>query len=213
MMGRRRWYWGVAAVLVLWIGLSGAAPAAAQTRSLYWRRWDVTIDRLDPHANRFTVVETHDIQFTSGQFRFGYRSIPLDRVEDLVNVAVYDGGTALTPSCGEVAGTFCVRYEVVGGLRTYGGGGQLDWFAIGADHSFPIQSATVTVHLPDEAIPREGIDPIASYGPPTTVARNGSDVVFSVARPLQAGEGLEVRIQCLGRWPYTMSGTPGGVTR
>ncbi len=221
MMGRRRWYWGITTVLVLWVGLSGAAPVAAQTRSLYWRRWDVTIDHIDPRTNRFTVVETHDIQFTSGQFRFGFRSIPLDRVEDLVNVAVYDGGTALTPSCGEAAGTFCVRrnnheleityyflrpaqnerrvfeiaYEVVGGLRTYGGGDQLDWFAIGADHSFPIQGATVTVHLPDDAIPREGIDPIASYGPPTTVTRNGSDVVFSVARSLQAGEGLEVRIQ------------------
>ncbi len=220
-MSRRRWWAALALLLLLLTALWTVTPAQAQARSLYWRRWDVSIDSVNTRENRFAVAEVHDIQFTSGQFRFGFRAIPLDRVEDLTNFRVWEGETELVRNCSEQPGTFCVtqtggeaqivyyflrpaqderrvftiEYEVVGGLRSYEGGDQLDWFAVAPDHSFPIESATVTVRMPEGFAPREGVDPVVSYGAPTTVTVQGDVVTYTATRRISASEGLEIRIQ------------------
>jgi len=218
---KKRWQWIGAGLLLLLYMTGVVIPAQAQSRSLYWRRWDVSIDSIDTRANSFDVAEIHDIQFTSGLFRFGFRSIPLDRVERLENVRVREGETYLTPECTQRAGTYCVtvennelqlvyyflrpaqnerrvfviEYTVVGGLRSYEDGDQLDWFAIAPDHSFPIANATVTVRMPPGYAPREGVDPVVSYGAPTTVTVQGDLVTFTAPKQIGASEALEIRVQ------------------
>jgi len=219
MSGRGKWLILVGGVCLalLW----AATPAGAQSRALYWRRWDVSIDEIDTRANRFHISEIHEIQFTSGTFRFGFRSILWERMEGIENVAVYEGETPLARDCGGSAGTFCavrvgdefqityyfltpatnerrtfvVEYDVVGGLRSYEGGDQLNWFVIAPDHSFPVKSSTITVRMPQGFAPRPDVDPVVSYGPPTTVTVQDTLVTFTTTREIGADEGLEIRIQ------------------
>ncbi len=221
MIRRRQWWLAVVLLTMALFAFGTAVTAQAQSRSLYWRRWDVTIDNVDTTANRFSVTEVHDIQFVGGSFRFGFRAIPVaDRLDRITNVRVSEGGVPLQQGCMEQAGTYCVTddgrelrivyyflrpayseqrvftitYDVSGPLFYYEGGDQIDWFAIAPDHAYPIQSAVVTVRLPEAYAPRE-TDPVASYGAPAEITRSGTEVVFRATRQIAANEALEVRVQ------------------
>ncbi|MBN1964935.1 MAG: DUF2207 domain-containing protein, partial [Anaerolineae bacterium] len=217
---RRKW-WALVVLVGMIASLWVVVPTQAQSQSLYWRRWDVTINNVDINANRFHVVETHSIAFTSGTFRYGYRSIPLDRVDQLTGVRVLEGEAPLREACTQQAGTYCatrrgedleivyyftrpaqseertfyIEYDVVGGLRSYEGGDQLDWYAIAPDHSFPITASTVTIQLPAQFPPREGVDPVVSYGAATEVSVNGSTIIYRSTDRISASQALEVRVQ------------------
>lgn len=227
------WRWiGIAVVAIGFLMLVGQSPVTAQSKTLFWQRWDVTIDNVDTTANRFVVTEVHDIQFTSGVFTFGFRSIPIgDRLDSLTNIQVFDGETPLRESCGSGSGTFCVsrsgdeleivyyfsrsvqnerrvftiKYQVDGGLRYYEGGDQIDWFAVAPDHSFPIRSSTVTVHLPGESTPRD-TDPAEAYYVPAEITQSGSTVTFVASREISADEAFEIRVQ----YPHNPAGNVAG---
>ena len=180
----------LALVLAVTLMLLMAWPVNAQSRSVFWQRWDVLIDNVDTAANRFDVTESYDIYFT-GTFRFGSAVIPLQNLEDIHSVEVYEGGQPLRESCAENPGTYCVqnsadelsvtyyftqpltdarqqfdiRYTVDGALRIYEGGDQLWWTAIPSEHyGFSIGSSTITVQMPPGFAPREGVDPVVTYG-------------------------------------------------
>jgi hypothetical protein len=166
--------------LVAALALTGVAHA--QSQSLYWDRFDVNITVL-PNGD-FVVEEVQAIVFTSGEFHFGYRNIPMDRLERITDVEVWEGdrryepgqGTAYTfqtsvdggdfviqwyfPYTSNSSHTFVLRYTVQGGLRYYDGGDQLFWKAVYADRDFPVYNSTVTVQLPGGA----AADPVAAYG-------------------------------------------------
>jgi hypothetical protein len=55
------------------LAVGAVQPAHAQAKSLHWERFDVDITVLP--GGDFVVEETQVIQFTSGTFREGYRSI------------------------------------------------------------------------------------------------------------------------------------------
>ena len=78
-------------------------PAAAQSRSVFWQHWDVLIDNVDTAANQFDVTETHDVHF-SGTFRFGSRVIETDRLDDISNLRISQGKTALQQGLLRTAG-------------------------------------------------------------------------------------------------------------
>jgi|FLYN01.1.fsa_nt_gi uncharacterized membrane protein len=207
------------AALLLILNLT--LPAVAQSRSVYWERWDVIIDNVDTAANRFDVAEIYLVNFT-GTFRFGSAVIPMENVEDIRNVQVYQNDQPLRESCSQQPGTFCVQYQgdevsiryeffrpitnsasrfrleytVVGGLRVYQDGDQLWWKAIPEEHfGFPIGSSQITVQLPPGFAPREGIDPIETYGAPADIQVNGTTVVAQATEPI-GGEGFfEIRVQ------------------
>src|SRR5687767_15026841 len=84
-----------------------AAPASAQSRSVFWRQWDVRIDNVDTTDNSFDVAELYTIDF-SGTFQFGSVAIPYTNLEDITNIQVYQNGQSLRASCSEQPGTFCV---------------------------------------------------------------------------------------------------------
>lgn len=208
----------VAALLILG---SSVGVGNAQTKSVYWKTWNVNIDRVDTSGNSFHVVESYDIQFT-GSFTFGTAGIPLDRVENINNVQVSQSGQQLSATCSGGRGTFCAQntgselqityyffqpiqnssgtfdlsYDVYGAIRVYDSGDQLWWDGVSTDHyGFPVQSSTITVQLPSGFAPREGIDPIVTYGAPGEITVNGGLVKATATRTIAGNEGFSLRIQ------------------
>ena len=67
--------------------LTGVASAAEKT--YVWDRLDVDITVL--RNSDLRIVERQQFTYTSGTFHFGYRSIPMDRLESITNVEVWEG--------------------------------------------------------------------------------------------------------------------------
>lgn len=206
--------------LTLFLSINLAATAQ-DGRSVFWRHWDVNITNLDMVRNVFDVAEIYDVQF-SGTFRFGSAVIPNTRLESISNVEVLEDGRPLQRSCSGNPGTFCVenvqegtsityyfersitddnqqfeiRYTVSGALRSYEGGDQLWWIAVPEDkYGFSVGASTITVTLPDGYAPREGIDPIETYGVTSTVNQNGTRVTAVANTPIGPNEVFEIRVQ------------------
>jgi uncharacterized membrane protein YgcG len=198
-----------------------AAPASAQSRSVFWRQWDVRIDNVDTTDNSFDVAELYTIDF-NGTFQFGSVAIPYTNLEDITNIQVYQNGQSLRASCSEQRGTFCVSnnndelsityyfvqpitddssrfeidYTVNGALRIYDGGDQLWWTAIPDEHfGFSIGSSTITVEMPEGYAPREGIDPVETYGAPADVDVQGTTITATAREQLGGDEYFEIRVQ------------------
>ena len=193
----------------------------AQARSVFWQRWDVRIENVDTASNRFDVTETHDVHF-SGTFSFGSRVISRVNTSDIINIRIYEDERALQPGCAQAPGTFCVTesgdglsiryhffqpitdssrvfrisYTVIGALRVYESGDQLWWTVIPSEHyGFSIGSSTVVVQMPDNFGPREGIDPVVTYGAPATITVEGATVRAVTTRTVRGDERLEIRVQ------------------
>lgn len=215
-MGKRAAAAGVIFLLCLL-----ALPAYAQARSVFWQRWDVVIDNIDTAANRFDVTETHDVYFT-GTFSFGSRVISRTNLTDIQDIQVYSGEQLLRPGCAQAPGTFCVSetsdgvsiryyftqpltntahvfritYSVLGALRSYDAGDQLWWTVIPAEHfGFSIGSSTVTVHMPAGFAPREGVDPVVTYGAAANVSVEGTVVRAVATGTIKGSEQFEIRVQ------------------
>ena len=195
-------------VAVCWL----AAPAAAQeARELAWRRYDVALDvRRD---GRVLVTETQEVEYLSGTWRNGARSIPLSRIGSLSRVDVYEivgqserllpseeteesGERAISwryaPATAGDIRTFRLRYTVEGVVRGYPDNQQIRWIAVPPDRTFPVRRSTVTLTLPGGAEPQV----LASYpeqlgGDETAMADGASFRVGDVP----AGDGFEVRAQ------------------
>jgi uncharacterized membrane protein len=211
----------VAVVAIAQLILLFASPVAAQSRSVFWERWDVAIDNMDVAANRFDVAEVYAINFT-GTFSFGSAVIATTNLEDIRDIRVYQNDQALRENCSQQAGTFCVEdtsegravtyyfmqpitnsssrfrieYTVIGALRVYSGGDQLWWTAIPEEHyGFPIGSAQITVQLPSGLAPREGVDPIETFGAPADIKVNGTTVDAQATQSLGGEDFFEIRVQ------------------
>ncbi|MCK6577679.1 MAG: DUF2207 domain-containing protein [Anaerolineae bacterium] len=209
--------------LLLTIGFvfSGLASAAAQDRSVTWKRWDVIIDSVDPVENAFRVSEVYDIQF-SGTFRFGSRAIPYTNLDSITDVAVTQDGRPLVLSCSGNEGTVCaqpngdelqityyfrdpitngsaafvISYVVSGALRVYPDGDQLWWQAIPSDHfGFPIERSKITVELPVGYAPREGVDPVVTYGASSEVNVEGAMVTAVANGMITGSQYFDIRVQ------------------
>ncbi len=202
-------------VLLAWTSIVG------QTRSVVWERWDVIIDNIDTSNNHYTITEIYDLSFT-GTFRFGQREIDQTNLTNITNIFVKENGRDLIADCSGTMGTFCVTntangvqikyifrqtitnarqnfeigFTVEGALRSYDGGDQLWWTAIPSEHfGFPILQSTITVNMPQNAAPREGIDPVKTYGARSDVRVNGATVVAQAIEAIQGNQFFEIRVQ------------------
>ena len=193
----------------------------AQEKSLVWNRYDADI--TVQNNGDLLVQETQEIAFTSGSFHFGYRAIPLDRVDNITNLQVFerrgDRLTAFSESTSENENTFrsyindsnelviywyfpytsnathtyVIQYVVKGGLRIYDEGDHVWWKAIPPDRGFPILNSQVKVNLPATFNATQLT--YASYGAQSSVySPDGSTVIFT-ASDISAGEEMEVRVQ------------------
>ena len=218
--------WTVLILLgVLCIGLlmTQAAPVLAAEKSIVWDAFDVDIQ---VNANgAFDVTERQAIRFMGGDFTFGYRSIPKDRLGYIDNWAVTDAsGNVYTQASSGVAPytfvvsdtggdygirwyfpatdepeTYTLQYTVHDGLRYYPDGDQLWWKAVYGDRSYPVLSSRVRVLLPNPAVAQQYqayINGADARGSVTAqLLDDGRAVIFDAARRLNAGEELEVRVE------------------
>ncbi len=79
-----------ALLLVVVVLLAVGGVAQAQDKTLYWQRYDVDITILT--NGDFRVIETNELVFTSGTFRFGQREIPIDKLDGISDVTVSEEG-------------------------------------------------------------------------------------------------------------------------
>lgn len=63
-----------------------SGPAVAQSRSVAWATFDVSLD-LRPDGS-YHITERQEIDFLGGPFRAAFREIPLGRIEDIGNIRV-----------------------------------------------------------------------------------------------------------------------------
>ncbi|HLE05330.1 MAG TPA: DUF2207 domain-containing protein, partial [Anaerolineales bacterium] len=163
-------------VLLLALGLllvGWPRAAAAQGKTLYWERFDVTL-AIQPNGD-LRVVERQRIRFTAGSFTYGFALIPLDKTQGIDQVSLSEpGGTVYReassgeepftfetaqvenelevrwyfPPTADAARTFDLAYTVHGAIRVYDSGDKLQWFAIDDERDFPIEESSVTVLLP-----------------------------------------------------------------
>ncbi|MFN8530777.1 MAG: DUF2207 domain-containing protein [Anaerolineae bacterium] len=98
-----------------------------------------------------------------------------------------------------------MSYTVVGALRIYDGGDQLWWSAIPAEHyGFSIGEATINVTMPQGFAPREGVDPVETYGAPATVDVRGTLITAAATRTLGGSDYFEIRVQ----YPHDPNAVP-----
>jgi uncharacterized protein (TIGR04222 family) len=209
------------ALVVLFLALP-LHPVQAQSKTLYWERFDVDITVQTDGS--FVVEETQVIVFTSGTFREGYRSIPADRFSSITDVSAWEDGEPTRVSVdrggdeyeivwdlleprSDSRHTYVLRYTVNGGLRYYDGGDQIWWKAVFADRSFPVRASTVTVNLPDDA-PAQVAE---AYGVENSyMGVGGQRVIFTAEESVDPGEEFEVRVQ----FPHgVVSGSPAAWQR
>jgi uncharacterized membrane protein YgcG len=201
--------------------LLGINAAAAQDRTVIWERWDVRIYNVHTEDNELEVSETYELRFI-GQFTVGTATIPLQYVEDVRDVQVYEDGERLERGCAEQRGTYCVTstrdsigveyyftrplsnttrefridYEVVGAIRTYETGDLLGWTVVPTDRfGFEVQNSTITIEMPEGYAPREGIDPVETYGVPAEVDVLGSTITATVSGSLDTDGDFRIGVQ------------------
>ncbi len=207
--------------LLLLLGLlriSWPGPAAAQGKTLYWERFDVTL-AIQPNGD-LRVVERQRIRFTAGTFTFGYAVIPLDKTQGIDQVSISEPGGSkyqeasfgeepftyktsevenelevhwYFPPTTDTARTFDLAYTVHGAIRVYDSGDKLQWFGIDNKRDFPIEESSVTVILP----PGAAFQIIDSAGAEATWSQSadGSSVTFLPSGPLSSTDTVEVGIE------------------
>ncbi|NWF70682.1 MAG: DUF2207 domain-containing protein [Chloroflexi bacterium] len=217
------------ALVILLVGLCAVTGLAqAQERTVVWRSWDVRIYNVDTRANTFDVSESYDVEFT-GTYSQGIASIPDTFVEDIRNIQVYENGRLLDRMCSEQRGTYCtaqsvgeilvtyqfsrpisnnsakfrIDYTVIGAIRRYETGDLLGWTVVPGDHfGFNVLSSTVTIELPQGFGPREGIDPIETYGTPAEVHVQGTVLTAQTTQAV----GTDGYFQIGAQFPHDPNG-------
>ena len=93
MRHRRVFVWVVLALL-----LSLGMGVLAQDKVYDWDRLDVDITVL-PNGD-MRIVETQQFTYVSGKFHWGSRNIPMDRLERITDVEVWEGDRQYRPGDG-----------------------------------------------------------------------------------------------------------------
>ncbi len=206
-------------VLILFlVVVSDVGARQEDSRSLYWNRYDVTIQEIDTTTNRFVVIEDYEIIVEEGPFSFGYVDISPARLEEITEIEIYDSAALLSPACEDNPGTFCVtsdeenlyvkyylfnpletgqtreirfQYTVYGALRSYGDGDELAWIALSGDTTFPIKASTVSVIMP------EGVNLQAVTSWPETWTFSANKNIFQWYSPSEQDDvgKFEVRVK------------------
>jgi uncharacterized membrane protein len=195
-------------------------PAAAQSKTLIWKRWDVDI-QINSDGT-FDVSEVYEIDFIGGDFTFGYRNITFSQFERLENFGVREGGSVYVENYSQAANTFhvsqdsaeyvvtwyypptrdasrtfTVEYTVIGGIIIGDNnvGDRFFWKAVGGDHAYPIQSSTVVVRMPPGATVDQSIEP-AYFGADASyvVSSDLTSVTFTAAN-IPANQEFEVGVR------------------
>ena len=164
-------------LVAILLTISAVPESLAQTRSLYWERFDVDITVLENGDLR--VEETQSINFTSGTFQEGFAELSTTNTDGISDITVSEEGQEYTrrpntfnltegtygigrldndnievvwnmgPTENETR-TFVLAYTVSGAIRRYSEGNEFQWNAISPGlRDFEVRNSTVTVTMPD----------------------------------------------------------------
>lgn len=179
----------------------------AKPSPFYWEFMNVEIDVQD--NGDMLVTETQKYVFTAAHTNERYRYIPLNRLDRIDNVEVFEGNKELSVSTETKNGqlwikwrhtlnppeshTFILKYRVRGSLRIRGTEDLVDWIAIFKKRSAPINKGTVTVRLPDSLAGH--IRNFKSFGRIANDRQvDDRTVKFTLQDALPPGEVLEVQV-------------------
>ena len=212
----------VTGVVVALSVLAALVPSGtmAQGQTLHWDRYDVIVDLHEDGT--FTVTEEQHINFTSGTFREGFAVIPLDRVDNISNIQVFEDGQPyergwetpgtfdvteyrneveilwwFQPASNEVR-QFTIQYDVTGGLRVYEETGreQLWWRVVDTDFVADVRNATFQLNLPQPVTEEELASEIYTLRAETTSIEmpDPSTILFQVS-DIEQGDAFEARAE------------------
>ncbi|RWX44037.1 putative membrane protein (DUF2207), partial [Candidatus Electrothrix marina] len=193
-------------ILLMTVLLSSHAVEAKPV-PFYWEFINVEID-VQWNGNML-VTETQKYVFTSAYTNERYRYIPLDRVDSIDNVEVFEGKKELSASTNTKNGqlwikwrhtlnppeshTFTIKYRVKGSLRIRAVEDLVDWRAIFKNRSAPINNGIVTVRLPESLAGQ--ISSFKSFGGSADTRQvDDRTVEFTLQDVLSPGQGLEVQV-------------------
>lgn len=199
-----------AALLLTLLGvafLAAHAASAQESPPVYWEFINVDID-VQGNGD-LLVTETQKYVFTGPHTNQRQRWIPLDKVDTITGVQVFEAGELLPATTGlkdnqlwirwshplnpPESHTFVLKYRVTGGLHIHDDGDQVYWKALFKDRAATIQSGKVTVRLPASLAGR--ILDMKSFGVPADARRVDARTVEFVSRgPLPPGQELEVQV-------------------
>ncbi|ESA35860.1 zinc ribbon nin one binding type [Leptolyngbya sp. Heron Island J] len=146
-----------ACVLCLSIGLAQAATP------FFWDSIDV--DMTLAANGDLLVTETQTYVFTDSHSNERYRYIPLEGIDNIADVTVYENNEPLAIETGNrnnnywirwqhplnipATHTFVIKYRVVGGVQVKGNRSQLYWNALFPERSAAINRGRVTLQVPE----------------------------------------------------------------
>jgi hypothetical protein len=183
-------------------------PVRAQESPPFY--WELVHIEIEVHEDGdMLVTETQTYVFTAPHTDQRYRWLPLDKVDGIQDVQVFEAGRRLAATTGiekdqlwirwqhplspPESHTFVLKYRVKGGLQIHEAGDQIFWKAVFKDRAAPIQSAQVTIRLP--ASLAEQVTSFQSFGVPADARQVDARTIEFVSRgPLPPGEELEVQV-------------------
>lgn len=189
--------------------------AFAQSPAVEWTRWD---DQITVKANSDTlqIAETQEIRITSGTVQHGTRlwTSPVQVQNAFLIVGNSATPTELTVGDGNQPGTYNVSQRgnqttLAYALTTPQNAGDsyiaqfnytaitpttgvVDWNVVPADHDFPVNSSTVTIHFPDGQMPDSTLMRIAKGN--GTVKISGNDLIISSSAPIAAQQAFAIQV-------------------
>lgn len=156
------------ALIVCALALLTPSAFAQSGKQVVVKQRDADITILQNGDLQF--VESWVVDFQNGSFTFAFREIPKDRLREIADWTVTEGGETLRTEQTETDNkvkftwyfpatnqgtnffsdvhTFVIHYTVRGAMRIYPAGDQLWWKFVEKDRAYPIESANVRVHLP-----------------------------------------------------------------
>ncbi len=188
--------------------LSLGIGTAQAVSPFYWDFINVDIN-LQSNGD-MVITETQKYTFTANHTNQRYRYIPLDDIDQITDVAVYEGEEQLSTETGTQddqywirwrhnleapeSHTFKVQYRVVGGVQTRGANHQIYWRALFPERDTDIKQGSVTVRLPDELAGK--VNQFTSTGVAATNRQiDAQTFEFTANQPLAPREFLEVKVR------------------
>lgn len=196
-------------LLAILISLSNIAPATAATYPYYFY-WDFINVDIDVQTNGdMLITENQKYVFTKPGKNQRYRYIPLDKIEGISDVSVFEEHKKIAFDTGIENNNFWIRwqheinppeehlftlkYRVIGGLYSKGEKYEVYWKAIFPKRIASIQNAKVRVSFPKSF--SRNIYSSNSYGIPTLVEKiDEKTVEFVSTRNIPPYQEIEVKV-------------------